>query len=47
LRVDEILSEALHDYGAQQELIAIRLLRMSNLVTLYKILGGGAEVVAE
>lgn len=34
-------------YGAQQELIATRLLRMSNLVTLYKVLGGGAEAVAE
>jgi multidrug efflux system outer membrane protein len=34
-------------YGAQQELIATRLLRMSNLVTLYKVLGGGAEAVVE
>jgi outer membrane protein, multidrug efflux system len=29
-------------YGAQQGLIAIRLARLSNLVTLYKVLGGGA-----
>ncbi|MCX6991543.1 MAG: efflux transporter outer membrane subunit [Kiritimatiellaeota bacterium] len=28
-------------YGAQQELIAIRLARLANLVTLYKVLGGG------
>jgi len=30
-------------YGAQQELIATRLTRLLNLVTLYKVLGGGAE----
>jgi multidrug efflux system outer membrane protein len=29
-------------YGAQQGLIAIRLARLTNLVTLYKVLGGGA-----
>ncbi len=29
-------------YGAQQVLISVRLSRMSNLVTLYKVLGGGA-----
>ncbi len=29
-------------YGAQQGLIAIRLARLANLVTLYKVLGGGA-----
>ena len=29
-------------YGAQQVLIAIRLARITNLVTLYKVLGGGA-----
>jgi outer membrane protein, multidrug efflux system len=29
-------------YGAQQGLIAIRLSRLTNLVTLYKVLGGGA-----
>ena len=28
-------------YGAQQDLIAIRLARLGNLVTLYKVLGGG------
>jgi multidrug efflux system outer membrane protein len=28
-------------YGAQQELIAIRRARLANLVTLYKVLGGG------
>ena len=28
-------------YGAQQGLIAIRLARLTNLVTLYKVLGGG------
>jgi len=28
-------------YGAQQGLIAIRLARLANLVTLYKVLGGG------
>ncbi len=31
-------------YGAQQELIATRLTRLLNLVTLYKVLGGGGEV---
>jgi len=30
-------------YGAQQGLIAVRLSRLTNLVTLYKVLGGGAE----
>jgi multidrug efflux system outer membrane protein len=29
-------------YGAQQGLISLRLARLSNLVTLYKVLGGGA-----
>ena len=29
-------------YGVQQELIATRLTRLLNLVTLYKVLGGGA-----
>jgi multidrug efflux system outer membrane protein len=29
-------------YGAQQNLIAVRLTRLANLVTLYKVLGGGA-----
>lgn len=28
-------------YGAQQSLIGVRLARLSNLVTLYKVLGGG------
>jgi multidrug efflux system outer membrane protein len=30
-------------YGAQQDLIAIRLSHLTNLVTLYKVLGGGAS----
>ncbi len=29
-------------YGAQQVLVSLRLARLSNLVTLYKVLGGGA-----
>jgi len=29
-------------YGAQQNLIGVRLARLTNLVTLYKVLGGGA-----
>ena len=29
-------------YGAQQGLVALRLARVANLVTLYKVLGGGA-----
>jgi multidrug efflux system outer membrane protein len=29
-------------YGAQQALVGVRLARQSNLVTLYKVLGGGA-----
>jgi multidrug efflux system outer membrane protein len=29
-------------YSAQQNLITTRLSRMTNLVTLYKVLGGGA-----
>jgi len=29
-------------YGAQQNLISVRLARLSNLVTLYRVLGGGA-----
>lgn len=28
-------------YGAQQDLVAMRLARLANLVTLYKVLGGG------
>jgi outer membrane protein, multidrug efflux system len=30
-------------YGAQQGLISVRLSRITNLVTLYKVLGGGAK----
>lgn len=30
-------------YGAQQNLISVRLARLANLVTLYKVLGGGAK----
>lgn len=30
-------------YGAQQNLIAVRLTRLANLVTLYKVLGGGTK----
>jgi hypothetical protein len=30
-------------YGAQQALITVRLLRMTNYVTLYKALGGGFD----
>jgi multidrug efflux system outer membrane protein len=30
-------------YGAQQALISLNLTRLSNLVTLYKVLGGGGE----
>jgi multidrug efflux system outer membrane protein len=30
-------------YGAQQNLIGVRLTRLTNLVTLYKVLGGGSK----
>ena len=30
-------------YSAQQGLISVNLTRLSNLVTLYKVLGGGSE----
>ena len=30
-------------YGAQQNLISVRLTRLANLVTLYKVLGGGSS----
>jgi len=30
-------------YAAQQNLITARLVRLSNQVTLYKVLGGGAK----
>ena len=30
-------------YGSQQGLISVNLTRLSNLVTLYKVLGGGSE----
>jgi multidrug efflux system outer membrane protein len=30
-------------YGAQQNLIGVRLARLSNLVTLYRVLGGGSQ----
>ena len=29
-------------YAAQQGMIGVRLARLANLVTLYKVLGGGA-----
>ena len=31
-------------YGAQQNLISVRLTRLTNLVTLYKVLGGGSQI---
>jgi multidrug efflux system outer membrane protein len=34
-------------YGAQQNLIGVRLVRLANLVTLYKVLGGGAGSVSK
>jgi multidrug efflux system outer membrane protein len=34
-------------YGAQQNLIGVRLARLANLVTLYKVLGGGSEKGSE
>jgi multidrug efflux system outer membrane protein len=34
-------------YGAQQNLIGVRLVRLTNLVTLYKVLGGGAGSVSK
>jgi multidrug efflux system outer membrane protein len=30
-------------YGSEQNLINVRLARLTNLVTLYKVLGGGSE----
>jgi len=30
-------------YSAQQGLISVNLTRFSNLITLYKVLGGGSE----
>jgi len=30
-------------YGAQQNLITLRLIRLANQVTLYKVLGGGVK----
>ena len=30
-------------YSAQQGMISVRLERLTNLVTLYKVLGGGSE----
>jgi len=30
-------------YSAQQGLISLRLTRLANLVTLYKVLGGGVK----
>jgi multidrug efflux system outer membrane protein len=30
-------------YGAQQNLISVRLARLANLVTIYKVLGGGTK----
>jgi multidrug efflux system outer membrane protein len=32
-------------YGSQQNLISVRLARLTNLVTLYKVLGGGSEQI--
>jgi multidrug efflux system outer membrane protein len=29
-------------YGGQQALVSLRMARLANLVTLYKVLGGGA-----
>ncbi len=34
-------------YSAQQGLISVRLLQLTNLVTLYKVLGGGVDVPVE
>jgi len=31
-------------YAARQELVEVRLARLSNLVTLYKVQGGGASL---
>jgi outer membrane protein, multidrug efflux system len=34
-------------YAAQQDLITVRLARASNLVTLYRTLGGGSSVAPQ
>jgi multidrug efflux system outer membrane protein len=34
-------------YDAQQGLITTRLARLQNLVTLYKVMGGGGEVSSD
>jgi multidrug efflux system outer membrane protein len=41
-----VLSAQLTLYQAQQNLIAARLTRAANLITLYQVLGGGADPVA-
>lgn len=38
----EVLDAQREKYAAQQALISVRLLRLSNQVTLYKVLGGGS-----
>ena len=38
----EVLDSQRSLYSAQQNLISVRLARLTNLVTLYKVLGGGA-----
>ncbi len=38
----DVLDSQRSFYSAQQGLIAVRLDRLTNLVTLYKVLGGGA-----
>jgi multidrug efflux system outer membrane protein len=38
-----VLDSQRSQYAAQQNLIAVRLARLTNLVTLYKTLGGGGS----
>ena len=38
-----VLDSQRSTYGAQQNLISVRLARLANLVTLYKVLGGGGN----
>lgn len=41
----EVLDSQRSTYSAQQNLINVRLARLANQVTLYKVLGGGGEVM--
>ena len=43
----QVLDSQRSDFSAQQSLVNMRLARVTSLVTLYKVMGGGSQLPKE